>query len=101
MQIETVNERVACSATPARVVIFDPGIMQSLTIQNLGPNTVELGKQGTVYGAGYPLALGDVLSISWEDFSPEVRALHSHIEIWGICTGAETGSLQVYGFAAR
>jgi hypothetical protein len=99
MQIVTLNERVACTQAQARVATVDPGSLQSVSIQNLGANIVELGAQGVTYGAGYPLGVGEVLILGWEDFSPPVRAIHSSLEIWGICNTGLTASVQVFGWA--
>jgi len=101
MLIETINERVPCTSTLARLVVFDPRILQSLSLQNLGTDTVEIGRQGVTYGTGYPLAMGDVLTLTWEDFSPAARAVSSNLEIFGICDAVKTASVQVFGFSIR
>ena len=103
MQIETLNERVSCSDAQARLLVFDPSVIQSVLLQNVtGGQTVEIGQQGVEYGAGYPITAGSSLAITWQDFAPEVRARGPQmVEIWGICSAGLTTTVQVFGFARR
>jgi hypothetical protein len=102
MQLETIHERVGCTETQIRILIYDPSVIQSILLQNLGANTVEIGPQGVTYGTGYPLEDGSTLSITWQDFAPAVRDRGpSMVEIWGICGAGLTASIQVYGIARR
>lgn len=101
MEIATLNERVACTQVQARLVYFDVSEIQSVQLQNIGANIVEVGAQGITYGAGYRLGVGSTLNISWEDFSEDIRKTHALVYVWGICDTGLTASVQVFGFIRR
>ena len=88
-------------STGERIALVSPSEISSIALQNLGPNIVELGAQGVIYGAGFQLGVSEVLTLSWEDFSADVRASSNPFEIWGICDAAKTTSVQVMGWAKQ
>ena len=100
-QIATLNERVACTDTQARLISIDVNGLQSVLLQNLGANAVEIGGQGVTYGTGYPIGVGTILAIGWQDFTPLLRGGSTMLEIWGICSAGLTASMQVFGYMRR
>jgi hypothetical protein len=101
MEIATLNERVACTEDQVRLAYFDVSEIQSLLLQNVGANIVEVGAQGITYGVGYRIGIGSTLNLSWEDFSEDIRKTHALVYLWGICDTGLTSSVQVFGFIRR
>jgi len=98
MRIITLNERVPVTDVQARMVLFRPRDLQSLMLQNLGISPVEIGGQGVSFGAGYRIGVNEIVTVSWEDFSPKVRESGLNVELYAICDAALTASVQVFGF---
>lgn len=79
------------AVTEAASVVFDDGVMQrgypvaKVIMKNMGPNTVFLGPATVTTADGFPLASGEVMTVS---------PVGNGDVFYGVCVTAETATLR-------